>query len=71
MRELLTPVETNAILSILVEYRLRNQGKTFSFDIDSVIYRLQIEVTSTLKNEMLLDNKTYNSQSTLFDDKPS
>jgi hypothetical protein len=66
MKDLLTPLEANAILSILVEYRQRYQGKTFSFDIDSVILKLQTELISTVKNEMLLDSKIYRSQLTRF-----
>jgi hypothetical protein len=62
MKDLLTPLEANAILSILIEYRQRYQGKTFSFDIDSVILKLQTELISTVKNEMLLDSKIYRSQ---------
>jgi hypothetical protein len=66
MKDLLTPLEANAILSILIEYRQRYQGKTFSFDIDSVILKLQTELISTVKNEMLLDSKIYRSQLTRF-----
>ena len=49
----LEPIEISGILSILIEYRMKNAGRPFSFDIDRVITMFQTEASMKLRNEHL------------------